>query len=161
MGYPPCRLGHAVRKPSRRLGRAKPPRHGSWNWVINASTIQQNEIDFIFLCVSCGAVLKTSMGSRHMLDAVGHHSIEWGCEDECQVILCFCTRFHRDLSWLCLPKGIRRCQIPRHAVGAGVDGFSVLWVNGEAYYMLLKLYSIIMYNYIIIYIYILYRWFIE
>ena len=61
MGYPPCRLGHAVRKPSRRLGRAKPPRHGSWNWVINASTIQQNEIDFFF-CVSCGAILKTSMG---------------------------------------------------------------------------------------------------
>ena len=74
-----------------------------------------------------------------MLDPVGHHSIECGSEEW----HCFARkRFHRDLSLPGLPMHMRRCQILRYAVG--VEGFRVLWVNGDiwdGFYMLLQLYA--------------------
>ena len=49
-----------MQNPRRRLGRAKPFSHGSWNCLIDAERNQQNEID-LFL-VSCGTILWTSRG---------------------------------------------------------------------------------------------------
>ena len=45
-----------------------------------------------------------------------------------------CSRFHRDLSLLCLLLGTRRCRHLRHALG--VYGFRMFWVNSDVFHWL-------------------------
>ena len=55
-----CRRRNPMQNPRRRLGRAKPFSHGSWNCLIDAKGNQQNEINLF--SVSGGTILWTSMG---------------------------------------------------------------------------------------------------